>query len=617
MAYRQPDKERPCYLRHRAEAAIVDKIDNLREATKSQREPEVRVSKSIRGGETCEHADSLNTQRVSDEATKRLWTEEEHHESIHFIGALLQHAPVGIRVFNGATGACIMANEASAKIAGASIAELQSQNLRELRSWQTSGLLQVAERVLADGCTRKVEAEMTTSFGKHVWVSYIVSGFFAKEATHLLVIGRDISLEKQLREENRKIEAQLLHVQKLESLGVMAGGIAHDFNNILLAILGNAELALEGLPAEFPVLANILNISKAAQRAADLASQMLAYTGKGLFQIEPIDINALATEMNQLLAVSVSKKAVLHWNPGQNLPLFLGDATQIRQVVMNLVINASEAIGDDGGAISVTTGVVEVDQEFSAKSWPYGNPVPGSYLCLEVADTGCGMGQATIERLYEPFFTTKFAGRGLGMAAVLGIIRGHKGAITVDSKPDQGTTFRVFLPADHCVTGPAPDQTAPPTPLSDSGIILVVDDEEMILALEKETLEKLGYRVLTAPDGQTALQVFSQYQCGEIACVILDLTMPGLDGIQTFCILRQIDPSIPVLISSGFSEQEAALRVGGERPAGFIQKPYRLADLRRKLQEIISCRPESPSPGKNDAGSEAVCDTNAEVIDEH
>jgi PAS domain S-box-containing protein len=573
---------------------IVDKIDSLREATKrlSLGDLDIRVSDRIRGGELGELARSFDTmaQRLSDDLKDRVRIEAERQAHLLFIGALLKHAPVGIRVFNGETGACIMANEASAHIAGASIEELQSQNLHELLSWRRSGLHQVAEQVLADGGTREVETEMTTSFGKHVWVAYIISGFIVKEQTHLLVIGRDISVEKQLREENRSIEAQMLHVQKLESLGVMAGGIAHDFNNILLAVLGNAELALPGLPAGSSVQGNLRNIIKAAQRAADLARQMLAYSGKGFFRIEPIDLNSMATELNQLLAVSVSKKALLHWNLGQHLPLFPGDATQIRQVVMNLVINASEAIGEDGGTISITTGVVEYDQAFLPITWPYGELASGNYLFLEVADTGCGMAPETMERLYDPFFTTKFTGRGLGMAAVLGIIRGHNGAITLDSKPGQGTTFRVLLPAGPAVTGPEPKPAATCIPGPSSGTILLVDDEEMILAIGKKTLEKFGYRVLTASDGQAALKVYSQSPRGEIVCVLLDLTMPGLDGIQTFRKLRQIDQSALVIITSGFNEQEADFEVAGGSPAGFIQKPYRAEELRRKLLDIIANR---------------------------
>ncbi len=354
---------------------------------------------------------------------------------------------MGIRVFDGETSKCILLNQAAADIASGKMEIMQEQHFRELESWRTSGLLEVAESVLADGCARMVETDMHTSFGRHVRVMYSLSKLVIKDKPHLLVIGRDVTEEKLIADENRKIETQMLHVQKLESLGVMAGGIAHDFNNILTAILGNAELALRQIFPDSGAHAHLRNIEISARRAADLARQMLAYSGKGFFVIEQLDVNAIITEMSRMLDVSISKKATMHLNLAPDLPSVRVDTTQIRQVIMNLVINASEAIGDQSGDITITTGMQKCDEAFLSELWLNDKLEGGPYVYCEVADTGCGMDRDTIDKIFDPFFTTKFTGRGLGMAAVLGIVRGHKGTIKVCSEQGKGSNFKVFLPA--------------------------------------------------------------------------------------------------------------------------------------------------------------------------
>ena len=263
----------------------------------------------------------------------------------------------------------------------------------------------------------------------------------------ILDIHRDFTERKRAEEEQLRLEQQLLHAQKLESLGVLAGGIAHDFNNILMAIMGNADLALIRLAKESPAVENLHRIEQAAARAADLAKQMLAYSGKGKFVVEEINLNRLLEEMLHMLEVSISKKAVLRLNPHPHLPSVEADATQMRQIIMNLVINASEAVGDKSGVIAITTGCIDCDRNYLKDVWLDENLTDGLYVYLEIADTGCGMDKETLSKLFDPFFTTKFTGRGLGMAAVLGIVRGHKGAIKVYSEPGKGTTFKILLPA--------------------------------------------------------------------------------------------------------------------------------------------------------------------------
>jgi len=383
--------------------------------------------------------------------------------------------------------------------------------------------------------------------------------------------------------ERRQTE-KLLHSQKLESLGVLAGGIAHDFNNILTAIIGNADLALMRLPPESPVMENLRRIEQAAIRAADLARQMLAYSGKGRFVIEPIDLNHLVQEMGHMLDVSISKKVLLNYHLAPDLATVEGDATQIRQIVMNLVLNASEAIGDESGMVTIATGLRECDEGFLRNAWIGHWIEPGCYLFIEVSDTGCGMDQETQERMYDPFFTTKFAGRGLGMAAVLGIVRGHKGTITVASQPGSGTTFTVLLPAGGSTYGNAGHGEGDPD-WTGNGTVLLVDDEETIRAMGSDMLRELGFQVLTAVDGLDALE--KSRSRDDIGVVILDLTMPHMDGEQAFRELRSLLPEAKIFMSSGYDELEMAQKFGGKGVAGFIHKPYKLSALRDVLSRCV------------------------------
>ena len=394
-----------------------------------------------------------------------------------------------------------------------------------------------------------------------------------------MVSGRAAAeMERRIHEEERlRLEQQLLHAQKLESLGVLAGGIAHDFNNILTGILGNSSLGLMRIDPASPAAENLQNIEKAAVRAADLAKQMLAYSGKGMFVVEPISLNMLLEEMIHLLEVSVCKKAELKLELSHGLPPVLADPTQLRQIVMNLVINASEAIGDQGGVIAISTGFQHFDQHYLKDTWFDNEIEAGEFLYLQVSDTGCGMDEGTLARIFDPFFTTKFTGRGLGMSAVLGIIRGHKGAIKVQSQPGCGTTFTILLPASDLPI-PVRDPEKKEEAWRGSGTVLLVDDEESICDIGASMLGQLGYDVITALSGMSALEM---YRSGnDIRLVILDLTMPNMDGEQTFMGLRELDPGVRVIMSSGYSEQEVTKKFTGMGLRDFIQKPYSMQALR-------------------------------------
>ncbi len=398
-------------------------------------------------------------------------------------------------------------------------------------------------------------------------------------------IGIDITDRNLAIEERLKIEQQLLHAQKLESLGVMAGGIAHDFNNILTTIIGNAELALVRMKQESPGINNLRKIEQAATQAAELAKQMLAYSGKGKFVVENIDMNCLLEEMLHLLEVSISKKSTLRLNFDPNLPAIEADATQIRQVVMNLVINASEAIGDNSGVISITTGCRECDKNYLKNIWLDENIKEGPYVYINIADTGCGMSRDTLAKIFDPFFTTKFTGRGLGMAAVQGIIKGHRGAITVDSEPGKGTTFKILLPASGMPTAIVNSDSHTADDWKGEGKVLLVDDEETIRDVAEEMLREFGFTTITAYDGRDAIKIFKENS--DVDFVILDLTMPNMDGEQCFYELRKLNPNIKVIVSSGFSELEVTQKFAGSGLAGFIQKPYKLSVLKEAIQKIL------------------------------
>jgi nitrogen-specific signal transduction histidine kinase len=393
----------------------------------------------------------------------------------------------------------------------------------------------------------------------------------------------DITERKRLEGEQQLLEKQLLHAQKLESLGVLAGGIAHDFNNILTAIIGNADLALMCINPESAAIDNLHSIEIAAARAADLSNQMLAYSGRGKFVISNHDINGILEEMLHILQVSISKKVVLRLNLNKPLPSVESDATQMRQIFMNLVINASEAIGDKGGDITITTGCMDCDKSYLKDVWFDANITDGHYVFIEVTDTGCGMSKETLTKLFDPFFTTKFTGRGLGMAAVQGIVRGHKGAIKVYSELGKGSSFKILLPASSQPTKIF-NHISQDDNWRGSGTVLLVDDEETIRGIGTKMLKVLGFNVVTANDGQEAVEVYKAR--ADISFVVLDLTMPHMDGEQCFRELRMSNPDVKVIMSSGFSEVEVTHKFVGKGLAGFIQKPYKLSALKEAIQKL-------------------------------
>jgi len=410
---------------------------------------------------------------------------------------------------------------------------------------------------------------------------------------------RDITARKRLAEERRELERQVRKAQKLESLGVLAGGIAHDFNNILMVVLGNVELALESVPAHSPARMNLEQVTRAVRQAADLCRQMFAYTGKSSFTRRPVDLKSLVEEISHLLKTSISKKAVLNLQLADDLPAIEADPSQVRQVVMNLLINASEALAGRSGYITVSAGAALCDAEELKKTEFNDGLQPGLYVFLEVADTGTGMDEDTRRRLFEPFFSTKFTGRGLGLAAVLGIVRGHNGALRIETEPGKGTTFRILF---HALDpGKAPPAATGAASVSGGldwrgeGTVLLAEDEETLRALGGQILKRLGLEVIAAADGREAVELFRKHR-KKIDLVLLDLTMPRLDGEEALTEIRKIDPSARVVIASGYSEADLAERFAGRGLSGVLQKPYSLGRLRGLLSSLLPARGQPPPP---------------------
>jgi PAS domain S-box-containing protein len=391
-------------------------------------------------------------------------------------------------------------------------------------------------------------------------------------------VARDIT-------DRKKFQEQLLQTQKLESLGVLAGGVAHDFNNILVGILANSSLLADSLPPENPYAEPVREIISAAERAAALTRQLLAYAGKGRFVTEDVNLSALIPEIYALVKVTIPPAVQVRLELSDDLPPVEADAGQLQQVIMNLVMNAAEAVGEKPGVVIITTGVEQVGEP-AANDWTKDGLAAGRYVSMEVRDSGCGMDEATLKRIFDPFFTTKFAGRGLGLAAVLGIVHGHKGALRVYSEPGMGSTFKLLFPALARAARPAPAPIAASDALSGRGKVLIVDDEKIVRIAAGATLRRHGYEILEAECGRQAIDVF-RADHHSIALVLLDLTMPGMTGEEAMRELQSIDRNVPVLLSSGFNEAEAVRRFIGKGLAGFIQKPYTSGALAAKVKAII------------------------------
>jgi len=387
------------------------------------------------------------------------------------------------------------------------------------------------------------------------------------------------------RTEQQKLENRLRETAKLESIGLLAGGVAHDFNNILTSILGNTSLAFEDLPPDSNARENLKNAIRSTERAADLTRQLLAYAGKGRFVVRPTDVCSHVREIIDLIRTSIPRNVDLELRFAADVPSVRADATQLQQVIMNLVINGAEAIGESPGIVEIIVEPATLTEAWLHEAGLLAELTPGEYVSVEVRDNGSGMDEQTLERIFDPFFTTRFTGRGLGLAAATGIVRAHKGAIRVHSHPGSGSAFTVLLPAiqEPAVTDPAPQ---PAQARRGAGTILVVDDDAGIRNVVRSALERVGYTVVSATNGKEALDIYRGL-CHSISMVILDLTMPKMGGEETLRNLLAINPHAKILLTTGFDRGETVKRLEGRGFAEYIQKPFTASGLAEKVGEIL------------------------------
>lgn len=401
-----------------------------------------------------------------------------------------------------------------------------------------------------------------------------------------VLVATDVTEKKRASRERTILEAQVQHRQKLESLGVLAGGIAHDFNNLLVSMMGNADLVAMSLPPEHECRAYVTEITSAAGRAADLCRKMLAYAGKASLELRVISVSELALDMFKLLNVTVGNGVSFHQDIDPDVWPVQADVAQLQQVMLNLVTNASDAMNEGRRVVKLSTGCGDYDDEALAAFDLVYEMRPGAYAYVEVTDSGTGMSEGTKAKMFDPFFTTKAASRGLGMASVLGIVRGHGGGLGVRTALGEGTTVRVFLP--RAASGEI-SRIPQKRPMShDHGFgagrfVLVVDDERGVHTVANRALTGWGFKPLSAMNGLEALDVYAKQQ-GEIALVILDLSMPVLGGLETLVRLKELDPSVNVVLSSGFCDDGAEL---AKQAKAFLPKPYRLSELRAAVQHAI------------------------------
>ena len=491
-------------------------------------------------------------------------------------------------------GRIVRVNEAFCRLVEKAKPDLEGQLLTTIHARDNHA--HVLESYLAHFQARTIRThlvqEVVLSNGKALWLETSNSMFEVRGQIPLVLsVMRDVSERKREETQRLALERKLLDAQRLESLGVLAGGIAHDFNNLLTAILGNSGLLAMEIPETSPSRPLVDGIEKTCRLAAGLCNQMLAYSGRGGFEIRNLNLNTLVEDMHPLVSISVSKKCIVDQVLAPQLPTVSVDPSQIRQLVMNLIINASEAIGENPGRITIRTGVMEATRDYLSRIYPATDLAEGRYVFLEVSDTGAGMTREVMAKIFEPFFTTKFTGRGLGLAAVLGIVRGHRGALRVESAPGQGTTFRLLLPPIE--VAPEPLRSTPSSirqPWKAEGRVLVVDDEQSVRLITSRLLKTLGFEPIAAEDGVAGLELFRS-PGSSFSAVLLDMTMPRMNGEETFKEMRAANPNARVILMSGYNEHDATQRFQGLGLAGFLQKPFGPDDLRAKLQAVLSVPP--------------------------
>ncbi|HTY38087.1 MAG TPA: PAS domain S-box protein, partial [Bacteroidota bacterium] len=519
---------------------------------------------------------------VGTDVTERLQAEEALRESERMYKTLIEQSSDPVYMIQD--GRLVFVNHRWEEMFGYSSAEVTSPGFNIL------SIIAPESRVLVDKRLRSYARRETVPMryemkgmkrdGTILELDVSVADIEWKGKPAFQGIYRDITDQKRAEETTR-------HQQKTESLGILAGGIAHDFNNLLQSILGQTSLALSRLPKDTPAFSNVSKAEQTAKRAAELTRQLLAYSGKGKFNVRPLDLNALIRENLHFLELAIPKGVTLEENLEPSLPYIEADAGQIQQVVMNLIINASEAVGERTGRILLATSVETIPFD-AVDNWTRatGTLTPGEFVKLEVVDNGVGMAADTLRKIFDPFFTTKVTGRGLGLSAVIGIVKGHHGGLRVESEAGRGTSFKLVFP----VSASRPEAVATAEKKTGSrrykGCVLVIDDEEQVREVVSDMLEDAGIETLVAPSGEEGIRTYKLHN-DVIGLVLLDLSMPGLGGKETFRLLKQFDPQVKVVLSSGYSETEVTDDLRDLGLAGFIQKPFRYENLKELLSGFL------------------------------
>lgn len=549
-----------------------------------QRWVEVRAERIVHEGEVAILVAGIDV-------TAQRAAEESLRQSADRLRSLLEGIPVSTWIFDGEQ--VVFVNAAVERLTGYDRAQLVSPGFFAdagiiHRDDEAAMIARGEARIRGDDEPEQYEVRLVRSDGEVRPVEIHARRIELEGRAVSLVTAIDLGERRRIEEERIAFEGRLQQAQKLESLGLLAGGVAHDFNNLLVGILGNADLALHESDTAAPVRDSLEEIMLAAQRAADLTRQMLAYSGKGRFVIQQVDLAAVVEEIAALVEASISKKVMLRFKFAPELPPVEADATQIQQIAMNLIINAADAIGDAQGVVTVSTGVTFCDRDYLRETYLDADLPEGEYVYFEVSDTGAGMDEETQQRIFDPFFTTKFTGRGLGLAAVLGIVRGHRGAIKVYSEPGRGSTFKVlFPPATAGTADAAPATDGDGTTWRGTGLALVVDDDRAVGSVTASMLRNMGFATEVAEDGESGLALFRE-RSREVSLVVLDLTMPNMDGAEVFQRLRRVRPDVRVILVSGYNEQEATSRFVGKGLAAFMQKPFRYAEFVSVVQAVMA-----------------------------
>ncbi len=523
------------------------------------------------------------------DVTKELELEQARIRLERIIGTMKE----GFAVVSLDSGRIMQTNRSFDRMHGSADGELVGQPASAIFAGTDDQKREVFARVRAE-CERsgfwEGETEHNRLDGTVFWCASRVNLYEEGGYKFLSSLQYDITEQRRIQEEASRVQLRLLERAKLESLGVLAGGVAHDFNNLLTGIMGNASLALEFVETEHSARPLIQASIDGSERAAKLTNQLLAYSGKGKFVIEAVQLSKLAEEIAGLVQLSVPRHVRLEIERNPTLPLVEADVAQMQQVIMNLVINGAEAVTDPKGKVTVRAGTRFLDHDTIKRAFPLAELTPGDHVWLSIADTGHGMDQATLDQIFDPFFTTKFTGRGLGLAAVQGIVRSHRGVLQVESELGKGSVFTLYLPvAENTGAGKAGGMNIQAS-RSDGGTVLVVDDEAVVRDTAGAALRHFGYNVIEAQDGLEALRLMEIHPDQQVGLVLLDLTMPVMGGEETFRRLRKDDPTLPILITSGYAEQEALQHFAADEFSAFLQKPFSVHTLVDQVRHMARKR---------------------------